>query len=52
MTTFVICNNCKKKFQSPIQATNLETNVFRGNATKCPHCNQTTLVENRNMENE
>ena len=53
MTTFVICDNCGKKFQSPIQIAKLGPNiVVEKNRTNCPHCNQETLIENRNIVNE
>lgn len=55
MTTYVICDNpeCGKKFRSPIQVTNLETQrEISGNKTQCPHCGIITLIEKRNMVNE
>ncbi len=52
MTTYVICDNCKEKFKSPIQITNLETATLRGNTTICPLCHKETLIENRNVVNE
>lgn len=52
MTTYVICDNCGAKFTSPIQVSNLETNLVSGNPAQCPECNQITPVENRNMINE
>ncbi len=52
MTTYVICDNCKKKFISPIQVGNLKTNIIQGNRSVCPNCNKETLVETRNMINE
>jgi len=52
MTTYVICDNCGNKLKSPIQLENLDNNIIQGNRTICPACNQTTLVENRNMFNK
>jgi len=53
MTTYVICDNCGKKFASKlIQVENLEKNVISGNYEQCPHCKKQTLVENRNLINE
>ena len=53
MTTYVMCDNCGKKFKSPIQVANLEAQLeISGNKTKCPHCGNITLVEKRNMINE
>jgi len=52
MTTYVICDNCKGKFKSLIQADDLESNIFKGNITNCPLCGKETLVENRNMIND
>lgn len=52
MTTYVICDNCGKKFRSQYQIANLETNIVEGNSETCPHCAKQTLAENRNMINE
>ncbi|KKM26398.1 hypothetical protein LCGC14_1585150 [marine sediment metagenome] len=51
-TTYVICDNCKAKFKSPIQIDNLKENIIQGNITICPHCGKETLIENRNLMNE
>ena len=52
MTTYVICDNCGKKFRSPFQIANLGPNIILSkNRTTCSHCNQETLVENRNIVN-
>lgn len=51
MTTYVICDNCKRKFKSQYQIANLKTNIIKGNAEICPHCGQQTLAENKNMIN-
>lgn len=42
MTTFIICQHCKKKLRSPIQVVDLVKNTVTGNMTNCPHCGQTT----------
>ncbi len=52
MTTYVICDNCGKKFESPIQVKNLATNQLKNNRVNCPFCKTMTLAENRNMVNE
>lgn len=49
--TYVKCDNCEKEFKSPIQVKNLAKNVIKKSKGFCPHCNQETLIENRNMEN-
>ena len=52
MTTYVICDNCNGRFESPIQVENLETNTIQGNRSICPLCHEKTFVEIRNMINE
>jgi len=53
MTTYVICNNCGRKFESQYHIANLESQEeIRGNTEQCPHCGNMTLAEKRNMINE
>lgn len=52
MTTYVICDKCRKKFRSEIQIENLETNIVPDdNPQNCPHCGETILTGKRNMIN-
>lgn len=52
MTTYVICDNCGKKFKSQYQIENLKTNIVEGNIEFCPFCNQKNVTEKRNIVNE
>jgi len=51
MTTYVICDNCKKKFKSQYQISPLDTNLIFDNIEICPHCRKQTLTEKRNLIN-
>lgn len=52
MITYVKCHNCGKEFKSPIQVKDLAKTIIQGNTVVCPHCNQETLIENKNMVNK